>query len=336
MKLNFETIKNITIGASRVEKNGEKTEFFRFTKEQEELYKSYDENFYMKTFATSGIKFMFETDSKNLYLNVSVSPGSSREYFSFDVFVDGKPCSYLDNFERDTLPENYTTAKLSFGEHEKTFDIGEGVKQVCIHFPWSMKTALNELSVDDGAFINPIKPSKKLLAFGDSITHGYDALRPSNRYIARLADALDAEEYNKAIGGEKFFPPLSKLREKFEPDYISVAYGTNDWKHKTKEEFTKNCTEFYKNLSDNYPTSQIFAITPIWRSDSSENLGFGKFLEVEETIIKATASLKNVTVISGYDLVSENKNLFADFYLHPNDEGFKLYAKNLIDKIKKI
>ena len=52
---------------------------------------------------------------------------------------------------------------------------------------------------------------------------------------ARLADALGAEEVNKAIGGECFFPELAATKEDFQPEYITVAYGTNDWSRKSAE-----------------------------------------------------------------------------------------------------
>ena len=102
--------------------------------------------------------------------------------------------------------------QLPLGEFSRNFALGGGRKSVCIYLPWSVIVEIEELSIDDTAYITPIKPSKKLIAFGDSITHGYDALRPSNRYVAKLAEALDAEEINKGIGGEIFFPASMALQ----------------------------------------------------------------------------------------------------------------------------
>ena len=72
-------------------------------------------------------------------------------------------------------------------------------KTVCVHLPWSVKTLIEEISIDDNAFVKGVKPKKKLLAYGDSITHGYDALRPSNRYISKFADKIGDEEFNKEL-----------------------------------------------------------------------------------------------------------------------------------------
>ena len=334
MILNLSQIRDITIGAVRIEEIDNGIHFYRFTKEQEELYKNYRDDFYNKTFATSGVQMRFRTDSQTLFLRTEITYGSNRTYFAFDVFVNGVKIDTLDNFSNIELPQSYTDVKLPQGEFSKKFDLGAGDKEVCIYFPWSANAIVKELSVDDNSFIKPCKPGKKMLCFGDSITQGYDALYPSNKYITRIANALDAQEYNKAIGGEKFFPALAATREDFVPDYITVAYGTNDWNSCIKEDFTHNCKEFLANLHNNYTTSKIFVITPIWRKEMTESRKFGEFESVADIIQDQAAGLENVSVIKGFEFVPRDENLFADMRLHPNDKGFEYYFKNLVKQIK--
>jgi lysophospholipase L1-like esterase len=193
---------------------------------------------------------------------------------------------------------------------------------------------LQKIELVDGASIVPVIPKHKLLCFGDSITHGYDTRHPSCWHAACLADFLDAQEYNKAIGGDKYFPELAKTRENFVPDYILVAYGTNDWSCHPRDFAEDCCREFYKNICANYPDSKVFALTPIWRADLDMKTGFGSFFDVEKVIREAVKDLKNVTVISGFDLVPHDAELYADLRLHPNDEGFAHYFNNLSSQIK--
>lgn len=334
MKLNFNQIKEIITGAARVVEENGIVELYRFTKEQEELYKATNSDFYNKSFSTAGIKLLFRTDSKTLFLKLTTAQGSSRKYFSVDVLVDGEVVGYLDNFSDISLPQNYTQTELPLGDFSKEFQLGDGTKTVCVHMPWSTKTLIKEIVIDDSAFIEVVKPKNKLFAYGDSITHGYDALRPSNRYIAKLADALGAEEFNKAIGGERFFPELAKLKDSFQPDYITVAYGTNDWNGIDENTFKENCKAFYENISRNYPESKIFAITPIWRKDMNEERMFGDFEKVEMHIRHAVKELENITVVSGFEFVPKEEKFYADLRLHPNDKGFGYYFKNLYDEIK--
>ena len=334
MKLSFEKIKEITTGAVDFLTEDGCLCLKRFTKKQEELYKVTNTEFYEKTFSTSGIKLLFKTDSKSLFMKIKTSKSSSRKYFSLDVLVDGKLIDSLDNFSDMELPQDYTKLEYPLGEFSKNFQLGEGEKTVCVHLPWSVKTLIEEVSLDDNAFVNAIKKKNKLLVYGDSITHGYDALRPSNRYITKIADLLDAEEYNKAIGGEMFFPKLSELKDSFEPDYITVSYGSNDWKNIDEETFKLNCKAFFENISNNYPNSKIFAITPIWRKDMNEQRKFGDFRKVEQDIRSVTENIKNITVISGFDFVPKDEKYFADLRLHPNDSGFGFYFDNLSKEIK--
>ena len=333
MKLSADQIRSISMGAVRVEETENGIRLLRFTKEQEELYKATSADFYKKTFATAGIRLAFETDSPSLFLKVNVAPGSSRKYFSFDVSVNGEIIDCLDNFSGVSLPQAYTTVELPLGQFSKGFALGEGRKQVCIYFPWSMAVELVELSLAESATLVPLKRSKKLLAFGDSITQGYDALRPSNSYVSRLADLLQAEEFNKGIGAERFFPALAQLRDDPEPDYITVAYGTNDWSGIDEAPFKENCDAFYGALSRNYPNAKIFAITPIWRKDYRNYKKFGLFEQVEADIREITAKYPNICVIRGFEFVPQDEDLFADLRVHPNDRGFRHYAENLYTQL---
>ena len=223
MKLNLTQIKDITLGAARVEERADGFNFFRFTAEQEELYKNRREEFYIKSFCTSGVRLRFRTDSRSLFLKTEVFRASTRNYFSFDLFINGQRVDSLNNFSNVELPKDYTQHPFPLGEFSKTFSLAEGEKEVEIYFPWSVKAIVKEIALDDGAGIIPVKPEKKLLCFGDSITHGYDALYPSNKYASQLADTLGAEEYNKAIGAEVFCSELAQTKEDFVPDLITVA-----------------------------------------------------------------------------------------------------------------
>ncbi|MBQ7292400.1 MAG: SGNH/GDSL hydrolase family protein [Clostridia bacterium] len=336
MKLNIEQLRAVTCGAVRVEETDFGLGFFRFTRAQEEMYKARKEEFYIRCFATSGITLNFKTDSKKLFLKGRTTRGSSRKYYSVDVVVNGEPIDHIDNFSHTDVPERYAGMTLELGSFEKNINLGEGEKEVCVYLPWGHNAEFSEVTLDDGATLVPVKYSKKLLAFGDSITHGYDALRNYDKYVTRLAEALGCEEYNKGIGGERFVPSLSALKEDFVPDIITVAYGTNDWNNVDEQTFTENCSEFFKNLCTNYPSVPIFAITPIWRADLENERPMGAFENADRLISEITAKYDNVRVIHGLEIFPAEYTLFADYKLHPSSKGFEHYFKNLYAKIKEI
>ena len=335
MKLSHEQIRAICQGAVRTKETEKGVRLYRFTEAQEELYRQVKADFHRKSFASAGMKLCFKTDSTSLFLKVNVTPASTRQYFSIDVWANGIPAGYLDNYSHMELPQNYASVQCPLGEFSKKFELGEGDKLVKIYLPWSVAAEIMELSLDDHAWLTPDRPEKRLLAFGDSITQGYDALRPSSRYIARLAEALGAEEVNKAIGGEWFRPELVRAREAFEPDYITVAYGTCDWSRLGEEEFKDNCRRFYEALCRDYPSAEIIAITPIWRKDYKEDTKFGPFFKVAEDIEAITKEYENITCCHGFDFVPPEEKYFGDLWLHPNDRGFDHYFRKLFGQLKK-
>jgi len=321
MKLTYEQIVSITQGAVYIEQHKKGIQFHRFTKEQEDMYARTELD--PKQNATAGIRMEFQTDSTTLYMKVITSEGSRIKSFSHDIIVNGKYIGALNDKNKET-----------FGQYEENFFLGVGKKIVSIHFPWSVNSVLQELRLDRKSFIEPIRRNKKLLAYGDSITQGFIAQHPSKRYVASLADALDAEEYNKAVGGEVFCPWLLEQKEEIVPDYISVAYGTNHWLSSSPKELRENCESFFEKLVEKYPTTQIFAITPIWRKDCTEITQFQNFEEIGKIITDVASKYEHVSCISGRNFLPEDETLYTDLYLHPNDEGFVRFSENLLKNIK--
>ena len=330
MKRSFAQIKEMTWGTARITEEEGCLCFYRCTKEQEELFKRRKDEFYQHSLGTAGIRLVFQTDSKNLTMKVKVANISDRKRFSFDIFANDELVGYLDNFSEVELPIGEKYIELPVGDFEKTFALGEGDKTVCIHFPYSAKGMIKEIILDDNVSFEPIKSKKKMLAYGDSITQGYYALRSSNRYISRLADFLGAEEINKGIGSDRFCPDLAKLKDDITPDYIVVAHGTNDWRtNRTREEFREKAGEELRILRENYPEAKMIVISPIWRKDYMDERPFGDFTKLDEDLRTVVKDMDNVTVIRGFDLVPHEEQYFGDLQLHPNDKGFGEYFNNL-------
>ncbi len=332
MILTLEQIKSVTQGAVYVDQNESGFSFHRFNEEEENYYIStvYDK----KSRSSAGIQMVFKTDADSFLLRTSIYEGATRKYFCFDVFENDKLTAEFKNFSHEEMVLPYTTNICPFGDFSWKCSFEKGEKTVRIVFPFSVYPVISEIELGNATYIEPVKRSKTMLMYGDSITHGYDSLNPSRAYAVQLSNMLDAEAYNKAIGGEMFRPVLSAIKNNISPDYITVAYGTNDWSHHSQKELYADCLGFYKNLKDNYPEAKIFAITPIWRGDCDADKKF-PFSGVYETILKVCEEIGGITVINGFNFVPHENDLFADLRLHPTNEGFDHYAKNLYTEIKK-
>ncbi|MBR2309422.1 MAG: SGNH/GDSL hydrolase family protein [Oscillospiraceae bacterium] len=328
MKLDLNTVRSVATGAARILEEADGFHFIRFTQEQEDFYKDYP-NHYPKVFATSGVKLSFRTNSPSLGLKIITSHANSRMFFALDVFVNGKFLDDIRNYEELELKRKYTLDEYPLGEFEKEFNLGEGEKDITVYLPWNVKTVLREISLADGATVTPNQEKKRLLCFGDSITMGHDALHPPRRYTAQLANYLGYQEYNKGIGGEKFPPTLATLAESFTPDLITVAYGTNDWRHRTLDVFKQTCREFFINLRNTYPDTPIYAICPIWRKIWANEYECGPFRQLPDLYRDVAKDVPNMTVIDAFEFVPAYTDYYADLTLHPNGAGFDRYFEGL-------
>ena len=324
MLLNLDQIRAITKGAVRVEQENGRFCFFRFTEAQVNSYANAGKtDFYNKTFASAGVRLAFKTTSRKLAFDYFLTPASSRRFAWFDVYEDG------------SMRRHFGTEGGEVTAGHAEIDLHEGETTVEVYLPWSYRTDLANVSIEDGATLEPVCRKRTMISFGDSITHGYDATYPSLSYASRLARLLDADAINKGIGGDCFFPALLEKPDPIDPDMITVAYGTNDWNGRTKEHFAKDCGAFYARLSELYRRAQIYAITPIWRGDAAKATPFGAHARTVHDMIESLCrALPNVTLIRAWDFVPHLKEFFSDFYLHPNDQGFGIYAANLYRAIK--
>jgi hypothetical protein len=335
MKLSKKQIENIACGVVKIEENDGRFRLNRFTDEQSKMYgkESDRARFYTRACCSAGVRLVFNTDSKRLFLKGVTSYGTSRTYYTFDVLVNGSLIGCIDNFLGE-YPNNYIGQKFKLGEFEKEFYLGEGMKKVEVYLPFSVIVDFEEITLDDGAVIEPIKRKYKGLLFGDSITQGYDNAHIFNHYSVALSQFLNVDFINKAIGGEIFVPELAKLKDDFIPDYIVVAYGSNNWgTGESEERLINDCNEFFMALRENYPNTKIFALSPIWRKEILTEKKAFEFERVAEIIEETVSKINNAVFINGFDFLPQNELLYADYRLHPNDEGFKHYSNSLIKKI---
>ena len=205
-----------------------------------------------------------------------------------------------------------------------------------IYLPWSSRTDLADVELEDGASLVPLRRRYKMLCFGDSITHGYYATYPSLTYASRIARLLDADEINKGIGGERFRPALLDQPDPISPDIVTVGYSTNDWNFISPAEFGEKCAAFYRRLSQLYPRAEIYAISPVWRVDAAMETPYGAPCDaVHDQMQSICEGIPNVIPVRGWDLVPHLKEFYGDQRVHPNDLGFGLYAENLYREIMK-
>lgn len=335
MNLTYQQICEAAWGTACMTEEADGIHFHRFTKAEQELYQHRREFDDLRARATAGIALCFQTDSPTLTLKGSFQKAHSRTYCAVDVTINGQYIGSADNFSHLNMVPPYTEDIPGMDRNfEQTFALGEGEKTVKVHLAWSAHTVLEQVALAEESSFAPVRSQRQILFYGDSITQGYDALRPINRYAAKIAAALDAEEFNKAIGGEQFFPELARLKLPLKPDVVVVAYGTNNWGLGLREDLLKNAPAVYKAVLENYPEAKIYALLPLWRKESAVDRAYGSFDQMREDLRGIAESIPGLTIIDCYDFIPHEESYYADLRLHPTDKGFERYAENLLKIIR--
>ena len=174
---------------------------------------------------------------------------------------------------------------------------------------------------------------------GDSITHGYDADTTSLSYANIVMRRLDLDGINQGAAGYVFCarsldPAL--FEGKREPDIITIAYGTNDWAGKTKEDFCRDIDEFFIRLREIYPSTPVIVITPIWRAGYYLITKVGEFEFCREYLTSAAKKHEGVYVLDGDKLVPHSYDYFRDIRVHPNDAGFATHGTGVADAVARV
>lgn len=320
MILSLEEIKNITFGALYIEEEDGKINFYRMTEVMRKHFKQSREDFGIKTLSTAGVCFDFYTTATRFSFAYEAFRASSRRFFDFTVLVDGEITDSVG------VKEN-----ASDEEHgEVVVNLSGDCHRVTVTFPqlygarvWDVKT---------NGDIEYLPRKARVLAYGDSITQGYDARLSANSYDSRVARELDVEIINFGIGGSCV---EHAAIESIACDAVIVAYGVNDWEFKTAEEFNSTMQQFFVELAAAQKGKPVVVFLPIWCTYADVKKPIGTLAEASR-VIASYASKSGLAVVDGIDFVPHSPEYFSPDGSHPTDEGFIYYAKEVAPVIKEM
>ena len=318
MKLTFEQIRSVTNGALRVTEEADGVHFYKCTEQQTAAWYSFSEMLGNGSRCTTGVRLDFITNSKSFSFS---APKGNK----FEVWVDGL---LRKQFDLKKCRETGETPSLPLCDplgNEKD------EVRVTLWLPSHAAGVLSSVELDDGATIRPYDGYRiRFLFIGDSITQGWNSTYDSQSYAHRVAAHFDASFVNQGIGGA-FFHEKCFDKIDFEPDVVTIAYGTNDFgRFKTYDEMRRHTRAYLSLVKEEFPGKRVFVLTPIYR-EHREGKAMGTF-ENACAIVKEEALACGFTTIDGLSLVPPLPYFFAD-HVHPNEQGFGAYAENLIRQL---
>lgn len=322
MILSNKTVKKFIKGALYfTEEKGYLTPF-RYTKAQLDhmAEKSYDYGWRARAKFSGGIRMELITDSQNISFDYKASDIHERSN-TIDLFIDGVLSSVYKIED-----------KLKGTVH---FSMPEGKKKITIYFPNESKLDIKKFSID-GKYKAIKEKSESVLIIGDSITQGAGPEISSASYLHSLTRKTGYNILGQGVGGYRYEArDLMKL-DGFEPDKIIVFLGTNYYDeaclHTCGYDYKRGVADFYKRLSELYPSTKILSITPLWRNN---NVDMKRLKWCIDTIKEECYKYPNISVVDGFMLVPNVDECFSD-KVHPNAYGSELLATNLYKFMKKI
>ena len=220
------------------------------------------------------------------------------------------------------------TVKEPFPEGTLSWELPEGKKNVIIYLPADATVLVRNFNIK--AAYTPAKKGDKVLWLGDSITQGFGPLRSSQTYVSVANRLLNYDIINQGIGGYVYDKKSLLKMEGYNPDKIIVALGTNQYGCETM----KDIEEYYETLIGLYGTKiPILCISPLWRGDNVD--GIPTLTRFCEDVKKIASKYANVKIVDGFKLVPHLSEYFLD-NLHPNQLGTEVYARNLVEEIRRL
>ena len=253
----------------------------------------------------AGFAFAFYTTGTRVSFEYKIEE-HVRDHANTDVFVDGIQYESIDLAQLD-------------GEVQINIP-GSGERLVELYLPHLVKLWVRNLTTD-GAFRSVEKTQKKFWLFlGDSITHGLGTKYPALAYPVQLSRYFNCDYVNMGVCGSTFCEMDLDNRHR-EPDIITVALGTNDWKmSKSPQEFRDNVSKYLIRLAELYPCRNVFAILPFWRNDWNSTYNDMTFADVYSILKEEYEKYPYIKQLDGTQLIPNHENFYVDG-VHPNDAG---------------
>ena len=181
MNIDIELLQKITQGAIKITESADGYCFLRMTECQSNACLKTSPDYISKTLSSAGIRFEFVTDAASFNIKGIFRCCTTRNYAYMDVKVNGTIVQHEGTDDCTVNPD-----------FEMTVNLDGKKNHIAIYLPNLAQFILQDFNFCNASFIEPVKKDLTMVCWGDSITHGYDAVYPSLSYANSLSDKLNA------------------------------------------------------------------------------------------------------------------------------------------------
>lgn len=231
-----------------------------------------------------------------------------------------------------SLPQNLAALQALAREQHLPFD--PALVRVLLPYDWP--TYL----IDIQGEIQPPRaeqaPSRRLLCYGSSITHGGSAVRPSESYAMLTAQRLGMDLLNFGFAGSAHMEAdlADYLSSAVEWDAATLEMGINVIGSWTVEQFAGRVDAFVRRIAQQHSGKWIFCIDLFTCGMDFE--GNPKIKAYRETVKDTVRrlNLPHLVYLDGRSLLTSAAGLTSDL-VHPSADGMAEIAGRLAGEISR-
>ena len=190
-----------------------------------------------------------------------------------------------------------------------------------------------------------------IVAYGDSITHGYGESRLSHippflppwpeLFVHRLKTIYHDEHiqlYNSSqsgansIWGRKF---AGRMVVSLNPDLVLIAFGQNDFWGVSPNSFATNIADIIQTVREKNPNAEFLLVStlrydPAYTTNSLYWKRVGEYAQQLKAMTGAGVQFVDITAISEWVYAAKKPEDCLNDPLHPNDYFARWYAQSLV------
>jgi len=186
-------------------------------------------------------------------------------------------------------------------------------------------------------------PKLRYLAYGTSITHGFDAEGPHLTYVAQTAWHLGSDLINLGVGGSAHceLELADYIATRSDWDVASLALSVNMHGF-LLDEFSRRVSYMVNTVAGKNPNRPVACVTlyPYFRDFGTEDEGSqcgGTPEQYRQALRDAVAACPhpNAHLVEGPELLTNIGGLTADL-IHPSDNAMIEMGRNLADRLRSL
>jgi lysophospholipase L1-like esterase len=178
-------------------------------------------------------------------------------------------------------------------------------------------------------------PQKRILAYGSSITHGGSAVRPSEPWARRAADALGMDLINLGLAGTcRLEPAVAEwIAARRDWEVATLELGINLITQMDAAEFAERARRFLAIVGERRPDALIFCVDQF--TNCFDVRHDAKIVAYRKAITEAVnvASSHNIKYVNGSDFLDPVSDLCQGL-IHPSARGHEVIGKKMAEIIK--